>query len=262
MEEIKFIYDKPALIIDNNILVIADLHISAEKKIIPNGEEIINLTQLLLEELFALIYEYKIKKIIILGDVKEDIYDLSPELFLFFTKLSEKVKIEIVKGNHDVNLEKLPKNLNLKIHSSSGVVYICKNNLKIGLAHGHAWPNDELLLCDYLILAHEHAHFLLQDEKGKKYYEKVFLISDINEKNAKNKYKNINKKCKLIVLPTFNPVLFGKAINEQKIGLGPIFKNKVFKMNSLLIYTLKGICLGQLKRSDKYGQKRKRKRKT
>lgn len=260
--EIKFLYGKPAIIIGKSTLVIADVHISAEKKLISYGEDIINLTQIMLDEILVIINEHKIKKLILLGDVKEDLYDLSPELFLFFTRLSEKVKVEIVKGNHDANLEKLPKNLKLKIHPSSGTIIKGKNS-KIGLAHGHAWIDEPLMMCDYLILAHEHAHIVLEDEKGKKYYEKVFLISNIDEKNAKKKYKKINKKCKLIIMPTFNPILFGRAINKQKIGLGPIFKNKVFKMNSLLIYTLKGVCLGQLEeRSDEHGAKRKRKRKT
>lgn len=265
-DEIKFLYDKPALIIDKNILIIADVHISAEKKVIPNGEEIINLTQIMLDELFLIIKEHKIKKIIILGDVKEDLFELTPELFLFFSKLSEKLEkgIEIVKGNHDGNLEYLPKNLNIKIFPSTGIIYTCKNKSKIGLAHGHAWPDEKLMQCDYLILAHEHAHIVLEDEKHQRYYEKVFLTSNINEENAKKKYKKINNNCKLIIMPTFNPILYGRAINEQKTGLGPVFKNKVFKLNSILIYTLKGICLGQLeKRSDIYGaKKRKRKRKT
>ncbi len=259
-KEIKFLYDKPALIIDEDILVIADIHISAEKKLIPQGEEIINLTQIMLDDILEIINEHKIKKIYLLGDVKEDLYELTPELFLFFTKLSEVVTVEVIKGNHDANLESIPK---IKIHSSKGIVHTCKNKVKIGLAHGHAWPDEDLLLCDYLILAHEHAHISLEDEKGKKYYKKVFLTANIDEQNAKQKYKKINKNCKLIVVPTFNPILFGRAINEQKTGLGPIFRNKVFKLNSILIYTLKGICLGQLeKRSGKYGQKRKRKRKT
>ncbi|MCC7552145.1 metallophosphoesterase [Candidatus Micrarchaeota archaeon] len=259
-KEIKFLYDKPALIIDEDILVIADIHISAEKKLIPQGEEIINLTQIMLDDILEIISIHKIKKIYLLGDVKEDLYELTPELFLFFTKLSEVITVAVIKGNHDANLESIPK---IKIHPCKGIVHVCKNKIKIGLAHGHAWPDGELLSCDYLILAHEHAHISIEDEKGKIYYEKVFLTANIDEQKAKQKYTKINKNCKLIIVPTFNPVLSGRAINEQKIGFGPIFRNKVFKMNSILIYTLKGICLGQLEEwSDRYGAKRKRKRKT
>lgn len=239
---IDFLYDKPAIILDKKILVIADLHLSAEKKLVPYGDEIINLTERMLNEILSIVKGHKIKKVIILGDVKESLFDVTPEILFFFSKLSEKLEegVEVVKGNHDANLEAIP---DVKIHPSSGIVY--KN---IGLAHGHAWPDEKLMQCSYVILAHQHAHVVLEDKKGKKYYQRIFLKSKINIKNAKKKYKKVNKDCKLILIPSFNPILTGMALNKQKKALGPLFRNKVFKMNSSIIYTLKGICLGQLNR--------------
>ena len=53
-----------------------------------------------------------------------------------------------------------------------------------------------------------------------------------------------NKNAKLVVMPSSNPLL-GKEITGSE-GMGPVFKNKLFKWNGAIVYTLSGTKLGKL----------------
>jgi len=117
--EPRFITNRPALMAGDK-LVIVDLHIGIEYEFYKSGIKVPSSTESLSHSIELLIKETKPKRLIILGDIKHKVPGVTKqelrEIPEFLSKLSEKIPIEIVPGNHDDNLKNyVPKNV--KIHS-------------------------------------------------------------------------------------------------------------------------------------------------
>ena len=106
---IKFVVGKPALIVDEN-LVIGDLHIGLEEKLAEKGINIEDLSKRMGAEARVIFDESKAKRIVILGDVKESItYPTRigySKLRDFFGELKG-IEIIILKGNHDAHIKEV-----------------------------------------------------------------------------------------------------------------------------------------------------------
>jgi metallophosphoesterase superfamily enzyme len=168
------------------------------------------------------------------------------EIADFFHRVAKFCSVEVVKGNHDGNLERM---CEVKVHGAGGII-IREEGKKYGLCHGHAWPSPALMGCDYLILSHNHPLVELVDKNGYMHREPVFLAGKIDAKKAEKEYGKgkVNSKLNAVVMPAFNPVLFGIAVNRNENQmLGPFFKNKIFKLLSAIVYRLNGTCLGEIK---------------
>ncbi len=232
----KFLYDAPG-ILHKEALIIGDTHFGMERKLRAKGIYDEQFTERLFSRLKELILKYKAKKVIFLGDVKEEIMMLDNKTADTLSKLSLLCEIIIVRGNHDGGIENCGC---AKIIPSEGFVYD-----KLGLAHGHSWPAKELMECEYIILGHQHPMFMKKDSMGKIHSEPVWVISEPDEKNILKHYKKFNKKIKLILLPAFNP-LVGSTINKtENVQFGPLLNNKLFKLNSALLLRLNGTQLGR-----------------
>ena len=239
---LKFILNSPALL-TNRTLVIADLHLGIEHDIAKSGITIPSQVNKIKKGIYELLLKTRAKKLIILGDIKHKVPGLSwqelEEIPKFLKELSKRVKIIIIRGNHDSFIERLaPKSVD--VISSAGLRI---NN--IGLAHGHAWPKSELLGREYLILAHCHPAIEFFSS-GFRSIEPVWLRCPINKGAFERRYK---RKCKLkqaIVMPVFNPLIGGMAFNKP--GFKPIGPLKaVIKWESGKVYLLDGTFLGKLK---------------
>jgi putative SbcD/Mre11-related phosphoesterase len=232
---------EPALLIDK-VLVIADLHIGLEHEIQESGITIPSQIEKIKERLDILIKKTKANHLVILGDVKHQVPDISwqefkeiPEFFDHF-----KINISIVKGNHDGNLERLVKNRD--IHESSGFKI-----KKYGFIHGHAWPDINLLDCEYLIMAHVHPAIEFYSA-GFRAVEPCWLKSRINKASLKKKYKLNSDLKQGIIIPAFNHLIGGMAFNSRDFKpLGPLLKNNVLKWKDSEVYLLDGTFLGNLK---------------
>ena len=238
----EFVSDEPVMIIDRYI-VVSDIHIGigrGGKNKYPKGiSNTIDIEKVMERKIINVKNRFKkVDKIILLGDIKDDIFSVSSDVYHFLNFLKENFReVIIVKGNHDANIETVP---GITVYPSSGFI------LKIGktcygFAHGHSWPDEKLMLCDYLIIGHQHMYKEIIDAQGKAYFKKVWVVAKkIKIKNAMKRYKKINKKIKLIIMPAFNPLLSGTKIEK---GIGPIFKNNLFDMAHMEIYSLSGILL-------------------
>ncbi len=231
----KFIYNAPAILYRKTIIV-GDTHFGMEGKLRRKGIHAGDFSQRLSERLESLIREHDAERLIFLGDVKEEIFYVDRDTENILNRLGGICDIEIVRGNHDGGIERL----GFPVHSSGGFLFG-----KLGLAHGHSWPNAELMTGDFLVLAHQHPMIGKTDSGGKYHSGPVWIIADPEPNQLNKYYDEFNSKIRLILMPAFNP-LVGSAINSSgNRQLGPVLNKKLFKLKHALIYRLDGSPLGE-----------------
>lgn len=188
-------------------------------------------------KLKEMIVKHKVEKLILLGDVKEDITMLDRKTADILAKLSMLCEVIVVRGNHDGGIGEGA----VKVVDADGMVFE-----GLGLIHGHSWPKEELMSCKYLVMGHQHPLVTITDAFGKTRSEAAWLVADCDAKKIAEHYKKFNKKIKLILMPAFNP-LVGSSINhDEKKHFGPILNNNLFKLHRALVFRLDGTCLGKL----------------
>jgi len=195
--------------------VVTDLHLGYEEALIKQGtlmpkfnfdDSIKRLNRIFSET-------GKVKKIIILGDLKHEFGVISEQewsevsrMLSFFNLNSE--EIILIKGNHDKILGPIAKWKNLKILDS---FFLEKQ--KILFLHGDKIPIDkEFNSAETIILGHEHPAINLRDGVKQEKF-KCFI---------KGKY---GKKT-LIVLPSFNSILEGQDLLKGKL-LSPFLQQNL-----------------------------------
>jgi len=242
-----FITGEPALLISRS-LIIADPHLGAEHDYRSAGIRMPSRTPDIRKKLEALIRKTRAKRLVILGDVKHRVPGISfqeerevPELL---GKLSEKVSVEVVPGNHDGWLEKLCPDITM--HPSGGIALG-----KFWLAHGHAWPSDRAMKADTIIIGHNHPQVEFRDRLGKVWREKVWLRAPLMRKKLSVHYKTLPKKIPdVLLMPAFGELVGGWAVNrpndDGKLvgGLGPI--TRCADIRHALAYLLDSTFLGEV----------------
>jgi len=234
---ISFVEGEPALKI-NDSLVISDLHIGFEKKLVKQGYNVPSQTKNLLNKVLALQRRTNTKELIILGDVKEDYKRITREeakqVPIFLRKCSEAFnKIIITKGNHDSLLE--------KISDFNKVVIVKEHVMKtsegsIGFFHGHSWPSPEIITgCETLVIGHTHPSYSYTDHLSRRVTLPAWVISEVKQRELSKEYPfKVNKKIsvkRVIVTPAFNDFFAGST--EQ---IGPI--TRYFKNEQVLLLDL------------------------
>lgn len=240
--EIQPISNEPILILKKNkTIVIADLHIGIESELSEQGINTTNQTKKMQDHLFSICKKQKPKEIILLGDIKHNIPSSSfkerKDVKLFLQKISEYAKIHIIPGNHDGNIHKLSSE-EIKIHPSYG--YISEN---IGFIHGHRWPNEDIMKCEQIIMAHTHPTIMLSDRRDYKTYEPCWIKAKFQEERFRKKYSN-SPKTNILIIPAFNPLCGGIAVNKNGI-VGPL--GKIIDTQNSEIFLLDGTLLGLVK---------------
>jgi uncharacterized protein len=226
-EKIEFLHD--ALMIDEEILVLGDLHIGYEEYVY--GESLFIRTQLkeILEKLAGMFElldnrKIKIKKIVLLGDLKHEFGEISDsewrDTLQFLDYLDEKMsgegKIILVKGNHDNIAGPIVRKRNVKIVDFYKYKDVC-------FIHG----NKMFKRCENsktLIMGHLHPSISLRDKYKKEKY-KCFL---------KGKWKGKD----IFILPSFSNISFGLDLKEIDISKNHflIIDNNVLKRFEVIIY--------------------------
>ena len=219
MNEIQFLLGTPAFIYKKH-LVVADLHLGLEDRLRKQGIYLANLSEAIVRSLNDLYENYDFSKILILGDIKDSIQYTPDNLAELLCKFP--TDSILVKGNHDGSFS----------HPFFEITpyYALDDMLFI---HGHTRVPPEFQNFKKLVMAHIHPFFNYSIE-GEKHAEPVWLFSP----------KESDKE--LIVVPSFNPVL-GNNIRSLDQSVSPVFRNNLFKWNALLIYSLKGLFLGNVK---------------
>jgi len=255
------------------VLVVADLHIGWEIALSEKGIHVPTQMPKLLRKLKMLISLYKPEKLLIIGDVKHTVAtaEISEwhDVPDFFTELKPLVKeIEVIRGNHDGNLDPLlPEGI--KVLPSSGTIVD-----DVGFFHGHRWPSPALLKCKTIVMGHVHPVIAFRDPAGLRITRQVWVKANCDREQLtrilleKNKIRIENspqqtllkhygvkpKTSQLFIMPSFNEYLGGKPLNEENSGgeaksekiVGPILRTNAVDLENAEIYLLDGTFLGAL----------------
>ena len=141
---------EPALLLTNRVLVITDLHLGIEYDIYKSGITVPSQIEKLEERIDKLIKSTRAKHLVILGDVKHQVPTISWQEYREIPQFLDhfKIKISVVKGNHDGNIERLAP-ADVDVYEPSG--------FKLGkflLTHGHSWPDKNDLDAEYIVMGH------------------------------------------------------------------------------------------------------------
>jgi len=253
-------------------LVIADPHIGWENALQEKGIHIPSQTPRILNKLLALLEEHKPDHLLIIGDVKFTVVTTEAgewhDIPDFFTELQHHVSdISVIRGNHDANLEPLlPENV--KLLPATGVIVG-----DIGLFHGHKWPSPTLLKCRTLVMGHVHPTVVFRDPSGFKLSNQAWVKAKCNteelsktllqrhkvkiegttEATLKKHFGFTPSTSEVIIMPSFNDFLGGRAMNETRAGkegqatmIGPMLRSGMLDLDNAEIYMLDGTYLGTL----------------
>lgn len=231
----------PALCYDRK-LIIGDLHIGVESHLGSKGFHLVSKTWEMFDSIINISEECD--RLIILGDIKDSVPGTSKQEYReipdFFDRLLEHFDdIDVVRGNHDTNIEEfLPGRV--RIRPASG--------LRVGRAgfiHGHTWPSEDTMDCDTLIMAHNHPAVMFRDGVGKITTEPCWMRGKFNS-GPFEKYSKVPKE--FVVVPAFNRMLGGSPVNiEGERLLGPLLNSDLLDIDGARIYLLDSMNLGRRK---------------
>lgn len=227
-------------------VVVGDLHVGLESGLREIGVNIPSQTQRMRERLLALVADLGAQRLIVIGDLKHTVpYSTrqeAEELPWFFQGFP--CAVELVRGNHDVDLEGL---LDVEIHEAGGI-----RVQDVGLLHGHEWPDEDVMAAKVLVTCHNHPAVMLVDELGHRHKEACWIRTRFL---GRAHYATLPDE--LLVMPAFNELTGGTAFNapEAKRLLGPFFGNAMVDLDGARVYTVDGVDLGTIASLRKFGGK-------
>jgi len=218
--------DYPALVIpgEEDILVVADIHLGMEYELLRRGINLPSQVQILKAEVEYLLSATGAARLVILGDVKHNIPSISAlEAKAVPSFLSLGVPVTLVKGNHDGGIEPLA---GMPAHP-----YLVLNDTL--LVHGHMRLPD--VPCRRVVMAHAHPAVEITDELGKRTREKCWIRGHLPDGRD------------LVVMPAFNSLITGIPLNRAVDDMpGPVLSLPGLDRGALVAYLLDGTCLGPL----------------
>ncbi len=224
----------------NRAIILADIHIGIEMEYRMQGVNISLQTDALLERCRDMVLKKNAERIIIAGDVKHIIPTAEAreerrEVSRFLKNLHEYADVEVVKGNHDGNL----RSKYAKIHSSRGIMLD-----DVAIVHGHSWPSPEIMGAEAIVMGHIHPHVRIATTIGYSYLQPCWVRGKFMEEEFQKKYGEGNKDMEFIIMPAFNPLCGGVAVNREKVE-GALFG--IMDIDNAFIYLLDAINLGRVR---------------
>ncbi|MBW2972175.1 metallophosphoesterase [Candidatus Woesearchaeota archaeon] len=224
---------------EENILVIADLHIGIEDSLVKQGmlvpkfhfRDLVDRVERIFKSLAA--QKKEVKVVVINGDLKHEFGRISDEEWRNTLKmldwLSRKCeKIVLVRGNHDTILGPIAEKRKVMFVDSflAGDILIC---------HGDTIPEIPSSV-KTIIIGHEHPAVSIHEDLRKETY-KAFVAGKWNRKN-------------IIVQPSLNPLMEGTDIKSEKL-LSPFLQKKLDEFEVYIVAD-KVYGFGKLKKLYKY----------
>jgi len=240
MLQTRIIPSKPALILEGEKknLIVTDVHIGFESNMASN-EIFIGKNSTInesIQELSDIIDSEKPDSVILLGDIKSSIKNISKnewdEVPLFFKKIREKCDVILIPGNHDANIQRLVPD-NITMISSTGLV-----EENILLTHGHTLPSENFSHVDKIIMGHLHPVFFQEDSiiNGQRVWVSI-------KTDKGNIFPNKTGEIEIIIVPSFNKYFYATHRKQYKKSISPII-NKIDEISKAKIITLDGTIIG------------------
>ena len=249
MSDIQFVTNEPALLLNGDALVVAELHIGLETELYRSGVFIKSNTGAILKRLQALVRETGAKKLFIIGDLKHDYADVSyqeqREVPKFLDELSKIVEVHVIPGNHDGLFKRLLP-AGVKWHGQAGFRYGT-----FYLTHGHAWPSSTACKADVLIMGHLHPAVEFRDKLGFRSVEYCWLRGRANVRALSERYRLAKDDIKLkevVIVPPFNNLVGGMPVNrleKEEKEISPITRQGIVRVRDCDVYLLDGTHLGK-----------------
>ena len=240
MLQTRIIPSKPALVLEGEKknLVVTDIHIGFENNMALNQifigkNSTINES---IQELSEIIDSEKPDSVILLGDIKSSIKNISrnewDEVPLFFKKIREKCDVILIPGNHDANIQKIVPD-NISMISSIGMV-----EENVLLTHGHTMPSENFSHVDKIIMGHVHPVFFQEDSvmNGQRVW-----VSIKTEKE--NIFPNKKGEIEITIIPSFNKYFYATHRRQYRKSTSPII-NRIKTVSKAKIITLDGTIIG------------------
>lgn len=242
------VFGEPLLLVEGKerVLVASDLHLGLEHELWLGGISIPSQTEKILDRLTRSLIEAMPDRLILLGDVKHNVPRTSwqerKEIPSFLRALAERVKVDIVPGNHDGGLADLAPD-GTRVHLPSGIIID-----GVGYFHGHTWPDRELLKAKLLIAGHIHPAVRLKDSIRSLPSRKVWVRSSISLAALEQQYGRFEYMSaqEMVIMPAFNDLCGGLPLNEPiEDERGPIIA--MANLKDAGIFLLDGLNLGRLR---------------
>jgi len=240
MSQERIVPRKPALLIEGQkkYLVVTDLHIGFESSLFSNeifiGKN--TTTNETIDELSEIIKQEKPDSVVLLGDVKSSIKNISKtewnDVPLFFEKIKENCNIILIPGNHDANIQRLvPEDVTMI--SSTGMV-----EENILFTHGHRMPSENFAHVKKIIMGHIHPVFFQEDSivNGQRVW-----ISIKTDKGYI--FPSESGEIEITIVPSFNKYFYATNKKKYKKSISPIIE-KIKQVSSARIVTLDGTIIG------------------
>jgi putative SbcD/Mre11-related phosphoesterase len=238
--EVAPIPDHPVLRVmgKETALCVGDLHIGIETDMRFRGIVVPSQTHRMEQELNDL--ADGVDRLVIIGDVKHQVPGSTRqehvEVPRFFNSLLNYYpRIDLVKGNHDANIERmLPSRVT--VHDQGGMVLG-----DVGFVHGHVWPSTEVMRCRLLVMGHNHPAVIFEDGLHHNHVERCWVRCRF--RGGGGRYASVPEEA--IMIPAFNRSLGGGPVNlEGPHMLGPLLSNELLDLENGQVYLMDGVFLG------------------
>lgn len=240
MLQTRIIPSKPVLVVENSEknLVVTDIHIGFESQMASNeifiGKN--TSTNETITELSDILDKEKPDSLILLGDIKSSVKNISKnewdEVPEFFEKIKQKCDIVMIPGNHDANIQRLiPKEIMMT--STSGMI-----EDEVLFTHGHVMPSENFSSVKKIIMGHVHPIFFQKESimNGKRVWVSI--------KTKKEKiFPSTSGDIEIIIIPSFNKYFYASHKKKYNKSISPII-NRIGKITSAKIVSLDGSILG------------------
>ena len=234
--------DAPAIVVDDSILAVADLHIGLEAALNESGVFLPSQTRKIGRRLRELLDTTDAKTLVLLGDVKHFIPGVSPlerrDIPIFFNEIADAVdEIHIAAGNHDALIRPyVPEQVT--IHKPTG--FTIGN---AGFVHGHAWPAKSVMESKVLLMGHNHPAVVFVDKLGGKQVQPCWVRAPFRRTHSR--YPKMPREA--VCVPSFNELCGGTPVNAARARLlGPLMQPDVVNLDGARLHLLDGTDLGPL----------------
>ena len=262
----------PAMLVEagERILLATDLHLGIEYELAKMGISIPYQTDRFLGEFMDLVREHRPNRVVILGDLKHGVpltsFQEKKEIPRFFRTLLEEVEhVDLVRGNHDANIQNLAPE-DVGIHPSRGI--ILGDGFRVAALHGHAWPYPHLLDADLIVMGHNHPAVQLNTPLGVRITRRAWVRGNLDQLKLAEAllrfekvkveedplatfaaaFDTVIRPPQMVVMPTFNDLMGGLPINAEtpKSLMGPLFRSGAVGVDDFDVYLLDGAFLGKV----------------